>query len=632
MTDEENNTVPMAECGACRTVIPLDSSECPECKTKFSGISDEALGECGACQKLVPLDSTRCPECSVVFVADDVVDILRGWVHNTGINIRKLFEKFDENGDGTIDADELRKGLLGLNLADLPPSQVDRLVLEIDADGNGVIDLDEFDAILMGDEGHASEATDSQSTANEPMDGEQDTSAEGHDTEESEAEEEDHEEHDEEDATDNMHEDDSDVEVDDTDEPTADDDDEDDEAEDTEAYVSEEDDGEDEGEAGAALHADGTSEETEETDEDEAVTTVHPLQALADMMDEHEISAQRMFNELDVDGNGQISLSELSSALVEKYGDMIDVENVEELIEGVDTDGDGMIDITEFIESLETLEDHEEVVKEEKPPKQFPTIWQKRMMSKTWNDNVWPIVHVAMGILITLVLVNALVGPVDGAGGSIVYQENGIAFPPAELNYTDGKTVYPCDNELQDGGCKNSLTPLAGENGASSMPKGFYWDGILFLLLSIGGLCASLFIHLVKAPGWRARVKAMKEVAGDKADATENGDTSDADDQEHEGAEAEDPDHEEDSQSEDEDEAAAEEGDDGEVDEVDEDEAGDTSDDDSIDVGSHIGLMLEDEEVYGTILEFDDDEGTVTIEEDGTGDLVTGYQDDMFVE
>ena len=30
--------------------------------------------------------------------------------------------------------------------------------------------------------------------------------------------------------------------------------------------------------------------------------------------------------------------------------------------------------------------------------------------------------------------------------------------------------------------------------------------------------------------------------------------------------------------------------------------------------------------------EFDDDEGTVTIEEDGTGDLVTGYQDDMFIE
>ena len=55
-------------------------------------------------------------------------------------------------------------------------------------------------------------------------------------------------------------------------------------------------------------------------------------------------------------------------------------------------------------------------------------------------------------------------------------------------------------------------------------------------------------------------------------------------------------------------------------------------DDDEIDIGSYIGLVLEDEEVFGTIIEFDDDEGLVTIEEDGTGDLVTGYQDDMFIE
>ena len=55
-------------------------------------------------------------------------------------------------------------------------------------------------------------------------------------------------------------------------------------------------------------------------------------------------------------------------------------------------------------------------------------------------------------------------------------------------------------------------------------------------------------------------------------------------------------------------------------------------DEDEIDSGSFIGLMLEDEEVFGTIIEFDDDEGLVTIEEDGTGDLVTGYQEDMFIE
>ena len=152
MAEEEKEKVAMAECGACRAVIPIDSEECPECNTKFTGVSDEALGECGACNALVPLDSTRCPECGVVFVADDVVDILRSWIADTGLNIRKLFDKFDENDDGTIDSNELRAGLLSLNLADLPPSQVDRLVNEIDADGNGVIDLDEFETILTGEE------------------------------------------------------------------------------------------------------------------------------------------------------------------------------------------------------------------------------------------------------------------------------------------------------------------------------------------------------------------------------------------------------------------------------------------------------------------------------------------------
>jgi len=605
MAEDENENVPMAECGACRAVIPLDSAECPQCDTKFSGVSDEALGECGACQNLVPLDSTRCPECGVVFVADDVVDILRTWVHTTGINIRKLFEKFDENSDGTIDAAEMRKGLLGLNLADLPPSQVDRLVAEIDADGNGVIDLGEFDAILMGDADEELEPV-----LNDEVDEEVSTDHDGEVTTDDEVEEQELGAEESNDPTDEVE--DAPSEGDEEDEPADVEDVESDadlEVEDDDNYAD-----------------DSPTDDDAESDVMEEEATVHPLRALADMMDEHEISAQRMFNELDADGNGLISLGELESSLVEKYGDLLEIENLQDLLEGVDTDGDGMIDITEFIESMENLDDHEEVVKEEKPPKQFPTDWQKRMMSKTWNDNVWPIVHVGFGILIALVLVNALVGPVDGSGGSVVFQEMESSTPPRSMELVDGISVYPCDNEYQDGGCKNSLTPLAGENGASSMPKGFYWDGILFLLLSVAGLCASLFVHLVKAPGWRARVKAMKEVADDKADASGSDEAPESD------SETSDPDADHDqgegdgSNDEGDEEFGAEHGEDAD------DESEVEGEEDSIDIGSHIGLVLEDEEVYGTIIEFDDDEGTVTIEEDGTGDLVTGYQEDMFIE
>ena len=62
------------------------------------------------------------------------------------------------------------------------------------------------------------------------------------------------------------------------------------------------------------------------------------------------------------------------------------------------------------------------------------------------------------------------------------------------------------------------------------------------------------------------------------------------------------------------------------------DEGTEEEGDESIDVGSHVGLTLDDEEVYGTIIEFDDDDETVTIEEDESGDIITGYQSDMFLE
>ena len=151
MSDENEDTL-MAECGSCRAIVPVDSSECPECGISFSGVSDEALGECGACNALVPLDSTKCPECGVVFVADDVVDILRTWMANNKMDVKTLFGRFDTNNDNMIDSGELREGLLSLNLADLPPSQVDRLVEAIDEDGDSLIDLKELQAIIGGEE------------------------------------------------------------------------------------------------------------------------------------------------------------------------------------------------------------------------------------------------------------------------------------------------------------------------------------------------------------------------------------------------------------------------------------------------------------------------------------------------
>jgi len=609
MTVEEIEAAAMAECGACRAVIPIDSTECPECGTNFSGISEDELGECGACNALVPLDSTRCPECGVLFVADDVVDILRQWVADTGINIRKLFEKFDENSDGTIDSNELKRGLLSLNLADLPPSQVDRLVAEIDADGNGVIDLDEFDQILMGEtsvesdgEVDSDELEDTEEVSTAFDDGEDESDEEGE--VETVAETEDGESVEDDDASEEAMVDEEETEEAAEEEQVQDADDEEESTIEDEDFDLEDESNEQEGEGDAESSQTGRS-------------TLAALSALADLMDEHEISAQRLFNELDADGNGVVSITELKVMIEEKYGDELDIEQINAIMDSADADGDGTLDITEFIGSMEDYETMEELVEE----KIFPSTWQKRMMSKSWNDTVWPILHVGFGLLIAIFIANGMFGFVDGSGGNIAYEPNDSGLIPSG-NIVEGD-IYPCDEKFQKDGCRNSLTPLAGENGSLSMPTNFYWDGILFIILSAIGMGATLFLHLVKAPEWRARAKAMREFEEDKSDAADASEDDEEDDDIDESGDDDDVVDDDESYDEEDDEESEYE---------DEDEGEDEDGDDDIDIGDHIGLVFDDEEVFGKIVEFDDDEGTVTIEEDGTGDLVTGYQEDMFIE
>ena len=57
----------------------------------------------------------------------------------------------------------------------------------------------------------------------------------------------------------------------------------------------------------------------------------------------------------------------------------------------------------------------------------------------------------------------------------------------------------------------------------------------------------------------------------------------------------------------------------------------DDDEDEDIDIGDWIGLELDGKEYFGEIVEFDDDEGTVTIETED-GDEITGDQDDMFID
>ena len=615
------------------------------------------------------MDSTKCPECGVVFVADDVVDILRTWMANNKMDVKTLFGRFDTNKDNMIDSGELRAGLLSLNLADLPPSQVDRLVETIDEDGDSLIDLEELQAIIGGEEledtaveeesaetsleynenvlskvmdsngidesdkeafiafAHDFNADDNSYLKKEELEaaaeswnakGEElegalqvvdeaneddDDSISDEDdeeidevTEESEydAEEEDHEGHSEEEEV-----------------P--------DEAEDVEDDVEEI-----EEESTDETQDDAIDEESNDMDEEESSedlvvrTNSEIMEQLLDIIDEQDKSLANAFGDLDDDGNRMLSADELVTKLNEILPDGLSQEEADNLLESMDTDGDGNIDMVEFVNAVEQHEDEIVTIEDEQAEtvKTFPSEWQTRFMSKKWHDVFWPLIHTSFAIIIVGLLVNALIPIVDGTGGMVELDIREDSFQ-TEWQLDDGTVVsegeaYPCDPEIQEGECKNSLTPLAGK--ASSMPGGFYLDAVVALILAGCGLIWSLYTHLILAPGWRARVKAMKDVDDERAEVMESIDEDNSDEDSEEGAEVDDSVEHEDHEVDDEE--SVEESDD---------------DDDEFDIGSFVGLEIDGEDYYGTIIEFDDEEGTVVIEEDETGDEIVGYQDEMFI-
>ena len=665
---DENEDTPMAECGSCRAIVPVDSSECPECGISFSGVSDEALGECGACKALVPLDSTKCPECGVVFVADDVVDILRTWMANNKMDVKTLFGRFDTNNDNMIDSGELRSGLLSLNLADLPPSQVDRLVEAIDEDGDSLIDLKELQAIIGGEElddtvSDEDTSADSNLEYNENvlskvMDSNgidasekdafiafaQDFNADGNtylkkeelqaaaeswnakseEKEEvfqsvDEAKEEEDSSSDDDEEVDQI-----DEEIEDEDEVEQDQEEhsEDEEVPDEEEVVDEIE--EIEEESHDETQIDEIDEEIEEEDEEDHAesmvvrTNSEIMEQLLDIIDEQDKSLANAFGDLDDDGNRMLSADELVTKLNEILPEGLSREEADNLLESMDTDGDGNIDMVEFVNGVERHEDEIATIEDEEAEtvKTFPSEWQTRFMSKKWHDVFWPLIHTSFAIIIVGLLVNAFIPIVDGTGGMVELEIREDSFQ-TEWQLDDGTVVsegeaYPCDPEIQEGECKNSLTPLAGK--ASSMPGGLYPDAIVALILAGCGLIWSLYTHLILAPGWRARVKAMKDVDDERAEVKEAIDEEDsADDDEVDASED------------------SEEDEDQEVEESLENTDDEEDEEDEFDIGSFVGLEIDGEDYYGTIIEFDDEEGTVVIEEDETGDEIVGYQDEMFI-
>ena len=667
MSDIDNDDIPMAQCGACDSIVPLDSESCPECGISFSGVTDEQLGECGACSAIIPIDSESCPECGASFVevpetddvqesaitddsqeiADNVVvtepaiaiepidDSTHGQDRQTDVEVRadmdaeesipeasnEIYEDVPEVEDlPEVETIEVSQSIEAVVEQEVDTTVEEQVHFEAEEESED-IEVEEVDIAPIVTTTVVDEAKDDETIVEDStVDDDSATEVNVSETQDEAAISEEIDDH--------------------VDELS----DEDDIS--TEALLEELQDDEDttEGdlETDSELEQETTEDESASENVEEAVeeaTVVMAFENLALAIAGTGMTAGEVFGEMDTSEDNLIDAPELQKGIKKIAGEKMSPKEVTAILNYLDKDGDRRVNPNELVQALDDLRIG---IKPGKLPKvkTFPSPMQKFLMGKKANDIFYPIAYFLMVTFIGLWVVNGMGLLVDGTGGTVVY-EGGVdqwggeiregnwnlcqsdaldeMIDPCQGTVVVGET-YPCDPALDANKCENSLTPFSGENGASSMPAGFYSDGIFMIILGVIGLCAIAYLHLVYAKSLREKVKKLsgKSEEEDEEDVDEDG-------IEEESAEDEE-------EIEEDDEEEFEDDDDEEFEDDDDEEFEDDDDEDEdIDIGDWIGLELDGKEYFGEIVEFDDDEGTVTIETED-GDEITGDQDDMFIE
>ncbi|MFL2962055.1 MAG: hypothetical protein ACJZ2K_03645 [Candidatus Poseidoniaceae archaeon] len=605
LSDEEIEEIPMGQCGACNAIVALDSESCPSCGVRFGGVTEEELGECGACSAIIPADSESCPECGASFVANDETEATT--------------ESEEESEDSEIVEDEI--------------ADVETEAITEDSSDEEESEIEDHDSEEEpgSSDAETAESDEEDSVVEEVIEDVSDDEVQV-DSEEEIEENKEVEDLDEiSDVEDEMdsdeeHEEVSDDEIkEDSDEVTVE------ESEDNEA---EEDSSDDE-----------TGEEIPEEEDLKNLeywrsTVVMAFENLALAIAESGMTASEAFMAVDGNDDNLIDAPELQKGIEKISGEWLTPNQVKAILEYLDTNENNRVDPSELVNALDDLKIGIKPGKfpKSKKVKEFPSKLQKFLMGKSANDIFYPVAYFIMVTMIGLFIANGFAIPgASGEGGTIVYEgsgdnwnhcgtEIGDSLGDTCSGYVSDGETYPCEASIDPNECRNSITIFSGESSDgtfNSMPKGFYLDGIMFIILGIIGLGATAYLHMVYAPSLRKRVKGDDKSVEDSSESEEENADDEGEDEDALDApkdlEIESP-YDDDSDEEDEFE-------DDEEDETEDDD----DDDDDIDIGDWVGIDVDGEEFFGEIIEFDDDEGTVTIETDD-GDEVTGDQDDMFLE
>jgi len=584
--DESTEHIETAQCGACQEEIPADSDSCPECGVSFSGVKEVDMGECGSCKAIVALDSKSCPNCDIAFVLDDLLQSVHSWMKDDGLSVEDMFGKWDDNDDGVLTGYEIKMGLIEADIAVLPKNEIERFIHQLDIDNDSKISLSELNTALMfDDEDEDSDSSDDSDDEVEP-DSEDDSDSKDVDVGDSD-EEESTEEDDDSDEDDEESDDDS-EEDDESDDDSDDDDEEDDESDDDSDDDGDSDDDDDSDD-------DEESEDNGDSDEEESL-----IDELAKLVRESEDNIKSSFNEFDANKDKRISSKEFRETVEKYFSDDFDEEKIDELMEALDEDEDGTIDLIEFVDGIESPETVKETIEEKKKP-EGPTSTQVWLMRN--EENFFPVAWSAAGLALIMSVIN-------------VY-----GFFSSIFNCNEGDNAWLANNEWCANHTKLNILNIFSPSDPSSWSESGTWGipDIMLVLLLVGLIGGSIWLRsLVKA--WKLEYRKKKKTSGD--------------------SEEEESDSEDDSETEDEEQSEEEDSDDDEDDDDDddtsEDDEEDSDDDDEddaeIEIGSKVGVDHEGEEWHGEIIEFDEEDDEVLVKDGDSGEEYWVPFDALFVD
>nr|MBC8518622.1 zinc ribbon domain-containing protein [Euryarchaeota archaeon] len=612
--DEATEHIDTAQCGACQEEIPADSESCPKCGVSFSGVKEVDMGECGSCKAIVSLDSKSCPNCEIAFVLDDLLQSVNSWMKAEGLSVDDVFGKWDDNDDGVLSGYEIKMGLIEAEIAVLPKNEIERFIHQLDLDNDSRISLTELNTALMLDDDDADEEMDSSEDSD---DVESDSDSDG-DEGESDDDDSDDESDDGGDDSDDESEDDSDDDEsddgdDDSEEGDESDDDSDDDSkdEDDSSDDSEEDDTDDDSddEDESNDEEEESDDDSEDDDEDESDDDSDDESTLIDelskLVRESDDNIKSSFNDFDSNKDKRISGKEFRETVEKYFSDSFDENKINELMEALDEDEDGTIDLIEFVDGIEYPDAVKETIEEKKKP-EGPTDTQIWLMRN--EENLFPIGWSVAGLTLIMSVIN-------------VY-----GFFSTLFSCDEGNNAWLLNNEWCANHTKLNILNIFSPSDPASWSESGSWGipDIMLVLILVALIGGSIWFRSV-VKGWKLEYR-KKNTSDDSED-----EESDEDEDSENDDEEESDDGDEDSDDDD-DESDDEEADEDDSDDEDEDDDDEDDDDAEIEVGSKVGVDHEGEEWHGEIIEFDEDDDEVLVKDDDSGEEYWVPFDALFVD